>query len=754
MRRKVVNSLLGASLIASLLVVTQGGAGAQAGWNGFSAVAAPSILEVVNNNNPVPAWGAAVTEDLGGPGVDIWTNNHAFRAEAMIDFAGTTFGGSYLAPPNVDTHGIVFTDLDGDGDEDVLEIMARDNDARVLRNDGGALLPVTTPLGIEDNLGRGRQPIVLDYNGDGAMDIIVPNLDRVPIDGQAAPSELYLSNGNGTFAWTKVADPGQLLDDGDLNFVHQTRLTPGGDNIVFTSNNFTIALDSLAPGSNALVAAATPIIPTQGAVNNATHIRDLALADLDGDLDPEFVIARQDNNLETDTELDDQDPPQPTGDGVPDLVGLLPISIGDLATAGNPTPTTAVSTDPLADNCRAITLADFDNDADVDIFGGCSFDDAAQNQNIILLNDGLGNFTLSALPVTTDDTAVSTVAADLNNDGWMDVFAATGYDTEFGDDFVFLNQGGTGNYFQIDLVGDNPDVAGAQVFVGTDKWQTRQTSHVGHQGQDTRTLHFGLAAQTAIASVQVVWPDNSIESCWTGGTVNSRITITKGQPGCVPQTLAELQTTLAAAPDVTPPPAVGPFCQGVQVTVQIGLGQSPTAGNDVILGTSGADIIDGLAGSDIICGLGGNDVIDGGAGIDFLYGDDGDDTLNGGDGNDRMWGDVGNDIMNGDDGNDRMIGGDGLDTMNGGNDRDVIQGGKGDDVIDGGANIDRLSGNGGADTIRGANGKDQVRGHGGNDSMWGGGGPDFIDGGPGTDQANGGASADLCIAETATKCEQ
>src|SRR5690606_5762985 len=43
-------------------------------------------------------------------------------------------------------------------------------------------------------------------------------------------------------------------------------------------------------------------------------------------------------------------------------------------------------------------------------------------------------------------------------------------------------------------------------------------------------------------------------------------------------------------------------CQGQEVTVDLRLGQEPTEGDDVILGTPGPDLIDGLGGDDVICG--------------------------------------------------------------------------------------------------------------------------------------------------------
>ena len=86
----------------------------------------------------------------------------------------------------------------------------------------------------------------------------------------------------------------------------------------------------------------------------------------------------------------------------------------------------------------------------------------------------------------------------------------------------------------------------------------------------------------------------------------------------------------------TPPPASPPSrvvagqCAGRDVTVDLAAGQSPTAGNDVILGTAGSDVIVAGGGNDVVCGGGGNDRIFGDAGNDVLLGEAGKDRISGG----------------------------------------------------------------------------------------------------------------------------
>lgn len=246
-------------------------------------------------------------------------------------------------------------------------------------------------------------------------------------------------------------------------------------------------------------------------------------------------------------------------------------------------------------------------------------------------------------------------------------------------------------------------------------------------------------------------------------------------------------------------------CGDHLVTVDLGAGDMPTSGDDVILGTSNDDVINSLGGNDVICGEGGDDTINAGLGNDTVFagngndtvfGLDGDDTINGGpgtdkligsggedtliggpgadvlnggpgndeisggDGDDEIFGQSGDDTLDGDTGNDLLIGVDGIDTINGGDGDDTINGGDDNDTINGDADDDFIFGLSGDDTINGGDGNDQVFGQLGLDTVDGGTGDDRIfgnedddelsapsganvfNGGPGNDTITGGAGDD------------
>jgi len=184
-------------------------------------------------------------------------------------------------------------------------------------------------------------------------------------------------------------------------------------------------------------------------------------------------------------------------------------------------------------------------------------------------------------------------------------------------------------------------------------------------------------------------------------------------------------------------------CGGLTVTVDIGAGDLPTDGDDVILGTQdGDDIIFGGDGDDRLRGGDGEDELRGEAGVDNLSGGRDSDVVDGGAGDDdAVRGGTGDDMITGGSGNDRLIAG------NGG--LDMVDGGDGDDaLVTGGPRPDTVIGGAGNDVLKGHKGADVLEGGAGDDQLLGGPQPDLLTGGDGIDECNGGTEDD-----TAVSCE-
>jgi VCBS repeat-containing protein len=89
----------------------------------------------------------------------------------------------------------------------------------------------------------------------------------------------------------------------------------------------------------------------------------------------------------------------------------------------------------------------------------------------------------------------------------------------------------------------------------------------------------------------------------------------------------------------------------------------------------------------------------GGTGTDLIFGQGGNDTLNGQGGNDLLCGGAGNDIHSGGDGDDTLAGGDGNDVLSGGAGNDIMSGDAGNDLLTGGPGADRFSGGAGRNDV-------------------------------------------------------
>ncbi len=199
---------------------------------------------------------------------------------------------------------------------------------------------------------------------------------------------------------------------------------------------------------------------------------------------------------------------------------------------------------------------------------------------------------------------------------------------------------------------------------------------------------------------------------------------------------------------------------------------TPSADDDILIGTSAAELLDGGAGTDtasyaastgrVTVDLDNNsgthndaagdtyasveNIIGSQNGNDYLYGDASTNHLQALDGNDYLEGGAGADILDGGDGTDfaRYIRSDAAVTV------DLIQnvqtGGhaEGDQLV----NIEHLYGTAYDDTFRGNDSYNQIYGRNGNDMLDGRGGSDRLYGGNGDDILAGGAGVDLLYGQS------
>lgn len=162
-------------------------------------------------------------------------------------------------------------------------------------------------------------------------------------------------------------------------------------------------------------------------------------------------------------------------------------------------------------------FADFDNDGDLDLFVTNGFCDG-EIQNFLYQNDGKGNFTKdeSSIPDLSTNCSFGAAWGDMNGDGYLDLVIANckGNAVQSPNNTLLRNNGGDNNFIKFHLEGvqSNRSAIGAIVRVKADIggeaiWQMRAISgQSGYNGQNSLTVHFGLANAEKIDSVLIEWP--------------------------------------------------------------------------------------------------------------------------------------------------------------------------------------------------------------------------------------------------------
>lgn len=156
------------------------------------------------------------------------------------------------------------------------------------------------------------------------------------------------------------------------------------------------------------------------------------------------------------------------------------------------------------------TTFDFDNDGWDDILMEAA-------SGTIFFNNG--DMTFEKMPLTFGAGAV----ADLNNDGFLDIYRAG---------TVFYNNGNENNWLKVVTVGDesNANGIGARVEVssalGNQMKEVR--SGVGFAHGHTLNTHFGLGTDTEIEVVTVKWPSGIVDTYYNV-PVNSTLFALEGE---------------------------------------------------------------------------------------------------------------------------------------------------------------------------------------------------------------------------------
>lgn len=223
-------------------------------------------------------WGASWGDFNGDHWPDLFVGNHRQRPSLYRNNGDGTFSNvilqadrtrGWLSNRYIDHHGAAFTDINGDGNDDLLSSTNGCCPAQLMISDGKLFKDEASQRGVSND-GAGWSVSWLDYNGDGPIDLARMSFRK---------SELFDQNIGGSFSngpaiACEQNNYGQLSDlngDGSLDF------------ICAREGTFPQRIYSVATGVPEDITASVP------AVSNTV---DTVIADFDGDLRTDIFALR------------------------------------------------------------------------------------------------------------------------------------------------------------------------------------------------------------------------------------------------------------------------------------------------------------------------------------------------------------------------------------------------------------------------------------------------------------------------------
>ena len=461
----------------------------QANSQNFTQIMSGTILGEEGGRNYDCAWGDFNND--GFPDLYVVNNydghlNYLYKNNGNETFTQITEGE--IVTDGGESYGCSWGDYNNDGYLDLFVCNYGFNNCLYHNNGDETFTKITTGAIVSDG-GNSTCPVWGDYDNDGYLDLYVTNRDQ--------PNFLYHNNGDGTFTKitsgliateSKNSGAGAWGDyDGD-GYLDMIVANSGPDyNSLFHNNGdgtFTkVEEEPFTSDYQSFDCVSWGDIDNDG---------DLDLFAAPGMLPYNFDLYLYKNN----------------GDGSFTKIPNLP-QAGINSGGGS-------------------SMADYDNDADLDIFVV-----AYDGDNIILDNDGYGNFTqnTSCEIVAAGGYCKNASWADYNNNGQLDFFIPL--NNYFGGHNIFFeNNGNSNSWLKIICEGivSNTFGIGAVVSVYTtiDEDVINQTRVISNQQNDI-LAHFGLGNIAIIDSIIVTWPTAGIIDIFKNVSPNQLITIVEGE---------------------------------------------------------------------------------------------------------------------------------------------------------------------------------------------------------------------------------
>jgi len=420
--------------------------------------------------------------DMNGDGLDdmcILDNSRVFRVDYQNPDGSFTLV-NYGQVSNSGQWGWAIADVDEDGHRDMISGGSYDGIRYVRISEPG--------VSTTSNLNNGNMFMqcnnIVDINNDGHNDFWACHDD-------AAPRQ-WLNDGNGNLSFANIidytTDPVSDMsgnygsvwidfdNDGDLDlYIAKCRQNVNNANDPRRWNRLFV---NDGNGNFTDRAAEFGI-----QIRNQSWTADFADIDNDGDLD--LVVTNHD----------------------------APMQLFENDGTGNYTDITAGSGLGITGFFLQSKFVDFDNDGYVDLL-------IAGGLERIWRNNGNKTFTLQTGVFPANKAMHSFATGDLNNDGFLDVFANYGSSYINADmnnpDRLWLNNPNDNHWFGVRLQGtvSNRDAIGARVTI-SGPWgtQIREVRAGESYGMVTTFMcHFGLGQETVIPTVTINWPSGLVET--------------------------------------------------------------------------------------------------------------------------------------------------------------------------------------------------------------------------------------------------
>jgi hypothetical protein len=278
-------------------------------------------------------------------------------------------------------HGVCASDLDADGDIDLVTADLTDNRLSVLLNDGSGSFGVDDTYAVGDWV---RSVCAADLDGDGDVDLAAAN-------GSSTTVSVLLGNGDGSFAGQIAYSCGS----GPHSIV-AVDLDGDGDADLATANYTGASISVLLNDGSGSFPAYTDYTAGSGPLG-------ICAGDLDGDGDIDLVSAnRHSDNITVSLNIGD---------------GSFGAAVGYSAGTGP----------------RSVYAGDLDGDGDLDLVSANEY----SNNLSVFVNSGGGSFAPGVIyPVGNGPHSI--LAVDLDGDGDLDIAASNVFSNNVS---VYLNAG-------------------------------------------------------------------------------------------------------------------------------------------------------------------------------------------------------------------------------------------------------------------------------------------------------------------------